>query len=105
MAIGKAHQRVVANRLDWAQRMADENRSLPLGSLDEFAADRRNIGAAESCLRRAIEALLDLGRHLLGKIFGEAVIEYKKIADELARVQVLTPDPARQLRILAGYWG
>jgi len=103
MAPGKASQRIVASRLDWVQRMTDEIRSLPLGSLDEFTADRRNIGAAESCLRRAIEALLDLGRHLLGKAFGVAVTEYKQIADELARAQVLTPKSARQLRILAGY--
>lgn len=85
MAPGKAKQRIVADRLDWVQRMVDEIRTLPLGSLDEFSADRRNIGAAESCLRRALEALLDLGRHLLAKIFGEAVTEYKKIAEELER--------------------
>jgi hypothetical protein len=54
MAPGKAQQRIVANRLAWVQRMTDEIRSLPLGSLDEFIADSRNIGAAESCLRRAM---------------------------------------------------
>jgi uncharacterized protein YutE (UPF0331/DUF86 family) len=103
MGLGKANHRVITNRLDWVQRMTNEIRSLPLGSLDEFTADRRNIGSAESCLRRAIEALLDLGRHLLGKAFGVAVTEYKQIADELARAQVLNPESARQLRILAGY--
>lgn len=72
-ASGTANQRVVADRLDWVQRMVEEIRSLPLGSLDEFISDRRNIGAAESCLRRALEALLDFGRHLLAKVFGEAV--------------------------------
>ena len=76
MGLGKANHRVITSRLDWVQRMADENRSLPLGSLDEFTADCRNIGAAESCLRRAIEALLDLGRHLLGKIFGEEIYRH-----------------------------
>lgn len=103
MVPGKANQRVIAGRLDWVQRMVDEIRSLPLGSLDEFTADRRNIGAAESCLRRALEALLDLGRHLLAKVFGEAVTEYKKIAEELDRRGVLAPDSAHQLRVLAGY--
>lgn len=103
MVPGKANQRVIADRLDWVQRMVDEIRSLPLGSLDEFTADRRSIGAAESCLRRALEALLDLGRHLLAKVFGEAVTEYKKIAEELDRRGVLAPDSAHQLRVLAGY--
>lgn len=103
MVSGTANQRVVADRLDWVQRMVEEIRSLPLGSLDEFISDRRNIGAAESCLRRALEALLDLGRHLLAKVFGEVVTEYKKIAEELARRKVLDSDSAHRLRILAGY--
>lgn len=103
MVPGTANQRVIADRLEWVQRMVDEIRFLPLGSIDEFTGDRRNIGAAESCLRRALEALLDLGRHLLAKIFGEAVTEYKKIAEELERKGVLAPDAAHQLRVLAGY--
>jgi uncharacterized protein YutE (UPF0331/DUF86 family) len=70
--------------------MAGEIRSLPVGSIDEFIADRRNIGAAESCLRRAIEALLDLGRHLLGKAFGVAVTEYKQIQ---LRFDTVNPTP------------
>lgn len=103
MEPGKANQRVIADRLDWVQRMVDEIRSLPLGSLDEFTGDRRNIGAAESCLRRSLEALLDLGRHLLAKIFGEAVTEYKMIAEELGRRGVLVSDAVHRLRVLAGY--
>ena len=103
MAPGKANQRVVADRLDWVQRMVAEIRCLPLGSLAEFKGDRRNIGAAESCLRRALEALFDLGRHLLAKVFGEAVTEYKTIAEELERQAVLDPASARRLRVLAGY--
>jgi uncharacterized protein YutE (UPF0331/DUF86 family) len=83
--------------------MVDEIRLLPLGSIDEFTGDRRNIGAAESCLRRALEALLDLGRHLLAKIFGEAVTEYKKIAEKLERKEMLAADAAHQLRVQAGY--
>lgn len=103
MAPGKANQRIVAERLAWVQRMVDEIRALPLGSLEEFTGDRRNVGAAESCLRRALEALLDLGRHLLAKVFGEAVTEYKRIADELDRLKVLSPESAHRLRVLAGY--
>jgi uncharacterized protein YutE (UPF0331/DUF86 family) len=103
MAPGKANQRVIADRLDWVRRMVDEIRSLPLGSLAEFKSDRRNIGAAESCLRRALEALLDLGRHLLAKVYGEAVTEYKMIAEELERKAVLDKASAHRLRVLAGY--
>jgi uncharacterized protein YutE (UPF0331/DUF86 family) len=83
--------------------MVNDIRSLPLGSLEEFMADKRNCGAAESSLRRALEALLDLGRHLLAKVFAVAVTEYKAIADELEAKKVLNREAARHLRILAGY--
>ena len=43
---------------------------LPLESLQALEADPRNAAAAESFLRRALEALLDLGRHVLAKGFG-----------------------------------
>jgi uncharacterized protein YutE (UPF0331/DUF86 family) len=103
MTKGKANNRVLADRMDWVDRMQSDIRALPLGSLEEFMADNRNCGAAESSLRRALEALLDLGRHLLAKVFGEAVTEYKAIADELEARNVLEPEAARRLRILAGY--
>jgi uncharacterized protein YutE (UPF0331/DUF86 family) len=103
MTKGKATQRIIAERLDWVDRMVDDIRALPLGSIDDFRADRRNSGAAESSLRRALEALLDLGRHLLAKVFGEAVTEYKAIADELEKRNVLNREAALRLRIFAGY--
>lgn len=103
MTKGKANQRIIAERLDWVSRMVNDIRSLPLGSLEEFMADKRNCGAAESSLRRALEALLDLGRHLLAKVFAVAVTEYKAIADELEARNILEPEAARRLRILAGY--
>lgn len=39
---------------------------LPLGDLESLGADPPAAGAAESYLRRALEALLDLGRHVFG---------------------------------------
>jgi hypothetical protein len=55
-------------------------RALPLSSYEQFAADPRNPAAAESFLRRGLEALLDLGRHVLAKRFGRATTEYREIA-------------------------
>ena len=83
--------------------MLDDIRSLPLNSLDEFVSDRRNMGAAESSLRRALEALLDIGRHVLAKVYGDAVTEYKSIAVALEKRKVLSRKAARNLRIIAGY--
>ena len=61
------------------------------------------MGAAESYLRRALEALLDLGRHILAKGFGLGVSEYKEIAVRLGEQGVLSPEEAQLLQVLAGY--
>lgn len=103
MTPGRLSKRVVGDRLDWINEMVAEIKSLPLESYEEFIADTRNVWAAESCLRRALEALLDLGRHILAKCFGRGVSEYKEIAAELEKAQVLSSEGAKLLRILAGY--
>ena len=103
MTPGKASERIIGDRLNWVNEMVAGITSLPLGSYEEFCADKRNIWAAESCLRRALEALFDLGRHILAKRFGKGVSEYKEIATELENARVLSQDEARLFRTLAGY--
>ena len=103
MVAGKAKSRFVTDRLDWVGRMVADIRSLPLEKLDAFLADKRNVWTAESCLRRAIEALLDLARHLLAKVHAVGVAEYKQAADEAGARGILHPDEARRLKIVAGY--
>lgn len=98
-----ARKRTVAQRADYVSQMVSEIRHLPLETWEAFSADKRNIWAAESCLRRALEALMDLGRHLLAKCFAKGVTEYKQIAEELEKEKVLTPQNAALLRTLAGY--
>ncbi len=72
-------------------------------SPQEFFSDRRNVWSAESCVRRMLEAILDLGRHILAKCFGKGVTEFKKIADELEYKGGLSRESAQIMRILAGY--
>ena len=95
--------KIVAERAAWVRRMLDGIRALPLESCDVFRADPRNVAAAESHLRRALEALLDLGRHVLAKGFGRAVTEYKDVARALIEVGVLGEREGTLLRHLAGY--
>lgn len=103
MSPGKASRRIAADRLEWIDRMLREIRSLPLGSIESFLGDSRNVFSAESCLRTSLEALFDLGRHLLAKCFGVGVTEYKEIASELERRGVLDSENALLLKVLAGY--
>jgi len=76
-------KRVAVDRLEAARYLLNEIRNFPLQSAQAFFSDRRNIWAAESCLRRSLEALFDLGRHILAKGHGEGVSEYKKIVVKL----------------------
>ncbi|RMG88877.1 MAG: DUF86 domain-containing protein, partial [Candidatus Dadabacteria bacterium] len=103
MTKGEVSERVVAERARWVREMLANLRALPLETEERFFSDPRNLWAAESCLRRALEALLDLGRHLLAKGFGLAAAEYKEIAVRLGQVGVLTQSEADLMRDMAGY--
>ena len=103
MSPGTLSGRIVAERLEWISSMLREIESLPLDDFHSFTEDRRNVWAAESCLRRALEALLDLGRHILAKGFGRGVTQYKEIATALGEEGVLEEGDVIGMRTLAGY--
>jgi uncharacterized protein YutE (UPF0331/DUF86 family) len=103
MMAQKISRRVMVDRLAWVERMTVQIRALPLDDRVAFFADLRNVWTVESCLRRALEALFDSGRHILAKRFASGVTEYKQIASELQNFGVLSPAEAATLRILAGY--
>jgi uncharacterized protein YutE (UPF0331/DUF86 family) len=100
---GRVRAQVVLERVAWIRGMLDALRRLPLSDLAEFLEDHRNAAAAESYLRRAIEGLLDLGRHVLAKGFGEGVVEYKEIAAALGERGVVAPGQRARLVVMAGY--
>ncbi|MCX5811369.1 MAG: DUF86 domain-containing protein [Proteobacteria bacterium] len=83
--------------------MIEAIRRLQLSSYEEFAADSRNSAAAESFLRRALESLFDLGRHVLAKAFASTPSEYKEIALVLTKNSVISREEGRTLREMAGY--
>lgn len=103
MTPGKISSRITADRLAWIDRMLGEIRRLPLSDLEAFLGDSRNVFTAESALRTSLEALFDLGRHILAKGYGIAATEYKEIARGLQRQGVLDSEDARLLEMLAGY--
>ena len=103
MTPGSVSKRVAADRLALAADLVAEIRALPLTDRQAFFADRRNIWTAESCLRRSLEALFDLGRHILAKGSGVGVSEYKEIAARLQERGVLSVGEAATMRVLAGY--
>ena len=103
MTTGKIRKSIVTERVAWVRKMLDGIRNLPLSSYEEFISDARTSAAAESYLRRALEALLDLGRHVLAKGFALAPAEYKGVADLLTTKGVLSQQTGNLLRQMAGY--
>jgi uncharacterized protein YutE (UPF0331/DUF86 family) len=103
MSPGKISEKVVTDRLSWIEEMLGGIRALPLADLNAFVQDPRNVAAAESYLRRSLEALLDMGRHILAKAFGMAVSEYKSIPQGLREAGILSEEETRLLRDMAGY--
>jgi uncharacterized protein YutE (UPF0331/DUF86 family) len=89
MSPSQLRAKIVAERMAWINKMLANLRALPLDTYATFQSDPRNVAAAESYLRRALEALLDLGRHVLAKGFGQAVTEYKEVAMALVQTGVL----------------
>ena len=103
MSPGKINERVLTDKVAWVERMVSEIQKLPLESLETFMGDNRNIWTAESCLRRALEGLMDLGRHILAKGFGQGVTEYKQIGQGLLEQRVFSEADADLFKKLAGY--
>jgi uncharacterized protein YutE (UPF0331/DUF86 family) len=103
MTITPIRIEVVMERIAYVRQMIDLIRRLPLSSHEEFAMDARNVASGESYLRRALEALFDLGRHILAKGFAKAPAEYKEIAATLTSEGIITEDAGKKMKEMAGY--
>jgi uncharacterized protein YutE (UPF0331/DUF86 family) len=103
MTPGKIRLKTVADKADAVRAMLAAMETLPLTSEAEFSADVRMVAAGESFLRRSLEALLDLGRHVLAKGFGKVVPDYAAVADELGTQGLLPPESVAKLRLMARY--
>ncbi|MDL1956174.1 MAG: DUF86 domain-containing protein [Candidatus Desulfofervidus auxilii] len=99
----KINKEVVTQRISWVLKMIESIKELPLQDQNEFLKDKRNVASAESYLRRALEALLDLGRHILAKGFGYPATEYKDVAKGLLEKDILPEKEAILLKKMAGY--
>ncbi len=80
MTASPVRLKLVRERLAAVAEYVEALRALPRESEEVFLADRRNPDSAESLLRRALEALFDVARHLLAKGMGKGALEYKEVA-------------------------
>ncbi|MFQ5739270.1 MAG: DUF86 domain-containing protein [Acidobacteriota bacterium] len=103
MTPSKLQVKVLASRAAKVRRMIEGIEQLPLDDFSHFQSDRRNLAAADSYLRRALEALLDLGRHVAARGYGRPVTEYRRVGPALVEAEVLDEAEGLMLRKMAGY--
>jgi hypothetical protein len=80
MTQGRIDPKIVTDRLALIRECLADLRALPATSLAEFVADRRKAHAADSLLRRSIEALFDTARHVLAKQCAVGALEDREVA-------------------------
>lgn len=102
MVISNLNTKLLEDRLGFINEAAIRLKRLSTFSLDEFLRDD-TPAIAESYLRRCLEAVFDIGRHITAKLGGKASVEYKEIARALADKGVISQDCAQTLMLMAGY--
>lgn len=94
---------LVKQRLALIAEYLEELRELARMPKEEFLKIR-NSSSAESFLRRSLEAIFDIGRHILAKNGGINIAqEYKGIARGLGDKGIISEELAEQLVKMAGY--
>jgi uncharacterized protein YutE (UPF0331/DUF86 family) len=103
MVPGNINDNVVTQRALWIRQMTHSIKELPLENKEDFFQNKHHIAAAESYLRRALEALFDIGRHILAKRFAQPATEYKEIVNGLFEKNIISGDENVLMRKMAGY--
>jgi len=70
---------------------------------DQFVKNEDAIDITENRLRRALEALFDLGRHLVVKSGLGIPQDYRSVIEKLKEAQILPADFAEHIKGMAGY--
>lgn len=103
MVISKSHIDRIERNLSLIQEFLSGLRKLSHLSEKDFLSDHRNPASAESYLRRCLESVFDIGRHILAKSYGYKELEYKKIALKLGAKGVVNTEYTNVLLKMAGY--
>lgn len=103
MVISSLNIKRIINLIGFIEECLNELRSFQVMDEEEFFSDKRNPAFVESYLRRTLEAIFDIGRHILAKTCGYKELEYKKIAKEMGKKGIVTPELSEKLFMMAGY--
>ncbi|MDI3529385.1 hypothetical protein BFT35_08735 [Thermoanaerobacterium thermosaccharolyticum] len=98
------NKQLIIDRLVLIDGYLKELRILASLDKDSFLNDKKNAAAAESFLRRSLEAIFDIGRHILAKTGNiDLSTEYKAIAKGLGEKGFVSSETSKNLVEMAGY--
>lgn len=97
------NKEVVYNRIDMINRSTTRLKSLAAVPRTQFAADPDNFAIAEHHLRRALESLFDIGRHIMAKQGLGHPADYQSIILTLAKEKIIPEEFAVRIKGIAGY--
>ena len=102
MVISNLNIKLIEDRLGFIiKSIARLKRLARLDQKDFLKED--NPAIVESYLRRSLEAIFDIGRHIIAKTAGKGIVEYKEIARALGQEGVVGRDQSEKLQLIAGY--
>jgi len=102
MVISNLNTKLIEDRLGFINQAIVKLRKLSYLDARDFL-DGDNPAIAESYLRRALEAIFDIARHIIAKTARKGLVEYKEVAGALGEQGVISQGQAEKLRLMAGY--
>jgi len=102
MVISSLNTKLLEDRLGYIAKCVGKLKAMASLPEEQFL-NGDNAAAAESYLRRCLEAVFDAGRHIIAKTAGKAEVEYKEVVTQLRELGVITPAHAENLKLMAGY--
>ncbi|TDA70461.1 MAG: DUF86 domain-containing protein [Clostridia bacterium] len=94
---------LIAERLDLIMQAVSRLRKLGRMTGEEFSRNEDAIDVAENRLRRALEALFDLGRHIAVKTGAGIPADYRSVITLLQEKEVFPAQFAESIKGMAGY--
>lgn len=102
MVISNLNIKLIEDRIGFINKAIVKLREL--SNLEENVFLEGDTSAvAESYLRRSLESIFDIGRHIIAKTAGKAAVEYKEIAKALGEYGVVSKKLSNKLVLMAGY--
>ncbi|MFZ5650680.1 MAG: type VII toxin-antitoxin system HepT family RNase toxin [Bacillota bacterium] len=97
------NKNLIAERLNIIRSAVKRLKLLAQIPAEEFCGNEDCVDIAENRLRRAIEALFDLGRHLVVKTGAGVPSDYRSIIKLLTESGIIPDEFSRQIAGMSGY--